>query len=247
MAIPSLAKQQFTEEYKSVYADILSQAVTGELIGMSNFATLANIHTDIDEIMEAVEHAENERGHAVAFRDAAEKMGVGVVVDLNAPYWKRIRSAFLKWANKGDLEACILIQEVMLESFAVSMYTEVGNAAHDELRDIFLKISEEEKEHLDHAVEIFQREYKNNPGEFTNKVHEIHNDVMFILAEMVAKEDPSGHCGLCHGDCVKHSLHHANLNVVNLRGAALNYYLKSLDRIGLPGEKTLQWVAQLPV
>ncbi len=236
-----------TEQYRSVFADILSQAVTGELIGMSNFVTLANIHTDLDEVMEAVEHADNERSHAIAFRKAAEGLGVSVIVDINAPYWKRIRSAFVKWANKGDIDACMLIQEVMLESFAVSMYNQIGNVAHAELVTLFQTISAEEREHLDHAVEIFQGEYKKDPAAFTNKVYEIHNDVMFVLAEMVAREDPGGHCGLCSGECAKQSLHHVNLNIVSMRGAALNYYLKSLDRIGLPGEKTLEWVAQLPV
>jgi fatty aldehyde decarbonylase len=242
-----IKEAQFSAEYKSVFADILSQAVTGEIIGMSNFATLANIHTDLYEVMEAVEHADNERGHAVAFSKAAEELGVKIIVDIKAPYWYRIRSAFLKWAGKGDIDACMLIQEVMLESFAVSMYNEVGRAAHKSLGELFLKISDEEKEHLDHAVDIFHTEYRKDPSAFTEKVHEIHNDVMFVLAEMVAKKDPSGHCGLCSGECAKDSLHHVNLNIVTMRGLALNYYLKSLDRIGLPGEKTLQWVAQLPV
>jgi hypothetical protein len=38
-----------------------------------------------------------------------------------------------------------------------------------------------------------------------------------------------------------------SLDIVQLRGGALNLYLKSLDRVGLPGEETLQWIARLPV
>ena len=37
------------------------------------------------------------------------------------------------------------------------------------------------------------------------------------------------------------------LTTVELRGASLQQYLKTLDALGLPGEVTLQWVAQLPV
>jgi hypothetical protein len=32
-----------------------------------------------------------------------------------------------------------------------------------------------------------------------------------------------------------------------LRGASLHQYLKTLDKLGLPGEVTLTWVTQLPV
>jgi fatty aldehyde decarbonylase len=45
---------------------------------------------------------------------------------------------------------------------------------------------------------------------------------------------------------MKDSLHHVNISVGSLRGNALNLYVKTLDRIGLPGQKTLQWIINLP-
>ena len=50
-----------------VITDLLSQAITGELIGMSNFASLAGAIDDVEEMMEAVEHANCERNHAEGF------------------------------------------------------------------------------------------------------------------------------------------------------------------------------------
>jgi hypothetical protein len=64
---------------------------------------------------------------------------------------------------------------------------------------------------------------------------------------MVAKECPNGQCDLCHSSCVKPSLAEVGLSTVELRGASLQQYLKTLDGLGLPGEVTLQWVAQLPM
>ena len=75
----------------------------------------------------------------------------------------------------------------------------------------------------------------------------MHVDVMTVLAEMVGRQDRAGHCGLCHGSCVKSSLPRVGLDVAELRGVALRHYLKTLDEIGLPGDATLAWVAQLPV
>ncbi len=238
---------ELTAEYRSVFADILSQAVTGELIGMQNFASMVGMVDSVDEKIEAVEHAENEKCHALAFRQAAAELGVEVIVDVDAPYWKRIRMAFLDRVEQGDLTACVLIQEIMLESFAVSTYLTVADVAHAPLAKTFRVIATEEQEHLEHALDFLRGEYSRAPDEFELKVEQVHEDIMTVLAEMVAREDSRGHCGLCRNECAKQSLQHVHLEIGTLRGRALNFYLQALDRLGLPGEKTLKWVANLPV
>ncbi len=243
----SESQDQLTREQRSVYADILSQAVTGEVVGMQNFASLVALVETVEEKVEAVEHAESEKTHALAFQKAADDLGVDVVVDLAAPYWRRIREAFLDYVDRGDLTACLLIQELMLESFAVSIYETVADAAPAGLARVFRAIAEEEKGHLEHVIAFLEAEHLKDPAAFTRKVHEVHLAVMTVLAEMVAREDPHGHCGLCSGECVKHSLGHVHLEIGAVRGRALNFYLQTLDRLGLPGEETLQWIANLPV
>lgn len=66
-----------SDAQRRVYADILSQAVTGELIGMANYAAMAELCPDAAELEDAVEHAYNERTRAVAFRRAAQDLGSG--------------------------------------------------------------------------------------------------------------------------------------------------------------------------
>ncbi len=60
-----------TIEEFNVISDVFSQAITGELIGMSNFASLAETIDDPHEKMEAVEHANSERMHAEGFMSYA--------------------------------------------------------------------------------------------------------------------------------------------------------------------------------
>jgi hypothetical protein len=96
-------------------------------------------------------------------------------------------------------------------------------------------------------MEILRAERARDPQRFDDKVYRLHLDVMTTLAEMVAKECRHGECELCHGTCVKPSLSEVGLTTVELRGASLQQYLKTLDALGLPGEVTLQWVTQLPV
>jgi fatty aldehyde decarbonylase len=235
------------ESCSSVYADIFSQAVTGELVGMLNFTALVDLYASVDEKIDAVEHAFSERGHALAFSNCAKEMGLAVKVDLEAPYWARIREAFMVWARRKDLVACILAQELMLESFAISLYQAVGEKTPGAMGKVFTAIGREEEEHLEHAMELMRAEYKKDGKAFEEKVSQVHASVMTALAEMVTKKDGRGHCGLCQGTCVKESLPSIGLNIAELRGRALRHYLGTLDRLGLPGEQTLQWVAKLPL
>jgi len=234
-----------TPEYRAAFADVLSQAVTGELIGMANYAAMCRLFDDAESQTDAVEHAANERGHASAFQKAAKDLGVEVIVNLQAPYWQRIREAFLRHVDQHDALACLIVQEVMLEAFAVSMYHAVGEATEGKLARVFKAIAAEEEGHIDHAISELQTALKTDREAFETKVEALHDEVMTILAEMLAARE-TVHCGLCRGDCVKGSLHHIGLDRETLRGLAINYYLRTLDRIGVRGECSLAWVARLP-
>jgi len=236
------------EAYSNVVADILSQAINGEIVGMSNFATLTGTIDDPHEKFECVEHANCERQHAEGFIEMAKKFNYPVIINQNGYYWRSVREAFNKWAYKKDFIACIIMQEVILECFAVSMYKDVGTALSDnEIGKLFLAISREEEEHIEHSIDLLQAELAKDQEAFINKVEAVHNDCMTILAEWSATTDLKGHCGVCAGECMKSNLHAANLDIKTLRGNALNLYMNTLDRIGIPSEKTLQWVINLPI
>jgi fatty aldehyde decarbonylase len=231
----------------SIWQDVLAQAVTGELIAVLNYTSLAEICEDPEEVAAALEHAESERGHAVAFTAEGEKLGIVVPNNVNAKYWKRLRTAFLRQIDARDFIGCLIIQEVMLESFAVASYKRVGQVAPGSLGNTFAAIAAEEEDHIDHAMSILRAERALDVQGFDDKVHELHIEAMTILAQMFAREDADGHCELCHGSCVKQSLPVVGLTSSELRGVALQHYLRTLDMLGLPGELTLVWVAQLPV
>lgn len=240
-------EQQFKSiEVFNVVSDIYSQAITGELVGMSNFAAMAETIDDPFEKMEAVEHADSERQHAEGFLAYAKKMGLKVNINLDGSYWKRVREQFLRYVSKRDFIACVIIQEVMLEAFAISMYRDAGNALGGESQNLFLSIAEEEKEHMEHSIEILQKELEKDPDGFIEKFETIHFDCMTILSEFSATTDLKGHCGVCNGECMKGALHHVGLNTDSLRGNALALYAKALDKIGIPGEKSIVWIAKLP-
>jgi fatty aldehyde decarbonylase len=243
----SFASECSAEEGHHIWRDVLAQAITGEMIGALNYEKLAELCDEPAERSEALDHAKSERGHAARFRAAGLEMGLDIGANPDAPYWKRIRDAFLAHALARDLVGCVLVQEVMLESFAVASYQVVAGAAPGKLGSTFAAIALEEADHVEHAIEMLRTERSGDPVRFDAKLLGVHEQVMTILAEMVAREDRAGHCGLCQGSCVKPSLPRVGFSTSELRGASLRRYLQTLDDIGLPGESTLAWVARLPV
>ena len=136
----------------------------------------------------------------------AARSDVDVPNNVNARHWKRLREAFLRCIADRDFIGCLIVQEIMLESFAVASYARVGKVGPGSLGKTFAAIAAEEEEHIDHAMEILRAERALDPQRFDDKVYRLHLDVMTTLAEMLAKECRTGHCEVCHGSCVKPSL-----------------------------------------
>jgi fatty aldehyde decarbonylase len=230
-----------------IWQDILAQALTGELLAAMNYASLSEICDDPEEVADALEHSQGERGHAAAFAAEGRKIGVDVANNVEAKHWKRLREAFLRCITGRDFIGCLIVQEIMLESFAVASYSRVGKVAPGSMGETFARIAAEEEEHIGHAMSILRSERARDAQRFDEKVYRLHLDVMTTLAQMLAKECKDGHCEVCHASCVKPSLFDVSLSAAELRGASLQQYLKTLDMLGIPGEVTLAWVSQLPV
>ena len=230
-----------------IWQDVLAQAMTGELLAAMNYTSLSEMCEDPAEIADALEHAQGEQGHAAAFAAEGRKIGVDVINNVDATHWKRLRDAFLRCITERDFIGCLIVQEIMLESFAVASYSRVGKVAPGSLGGTFARIAAEEEDHVDHAMAILRAERARDAQRFDDKVYRLHLDVMTTLAQMLAKECKDGHCEVCHASCVKPSLFEVSLSAAELRGASLQQYLKTLDMLGIPGEVTLTWVTQLPV
>jgi fatty aldehyde decarbonylase len=230
-----------------IWQDILAQAMTGELLAAMNYASLAEICDDPAEVADALEHAAGERGHAAAFAAEGRKIGVDIGNNVGAKHWKKLREAFVRRVAERDFIGCLIVQEIMLESFAVASYARVGRVAPGSLGQTFARIAAEEEEHVEHAMSILRAERALDAKKFDEKAYGLHLEVMTTLAQMLAKECKDGHCEVCHESCVKPALFDVRLSAAELRGASLQQYLKTLDMLGIPGEVTLRWVTQLPV
>lgn len=231
---------------RAAYTDILSQAVTGELVGMLNYASMARLFDAPAQQLEAVGHAAEERRHVLAFRGVARKLGVRLIEDPAAPFWRRIRDAFERLVQAGDVLSCVVVQDLMLESFAVALYRGVTEVPEQCVAQAFAAIADEEEEHLAGAIEALRPELDRDYGGFEARLERLHLEIMTVLAQMLAGGDAFGRCGLCAGACVKESLGCVGLGRAALRGQAVRTYLESLNALGVRGEKSLEWIANLP-
>jgi hypothetical protein len=66
---------------------------------------------------------------------------------------------------------CLMIQEIMLESFAVASYARVGKVATGSLGKTFAGIAAEEEEHIEHAMEILHAERALDPERFDGNLY----------------------------------------------------------------------------
>src|SRR5438128_6162599 len=93
---PSPAECTSVSPTASIWQDVLAHAITGELLAAMNYVSLSEICDDPAEIADALEHAQNERGHAAAFTAEGRKIGVDVANNIEAKHWKRLRASFLR-------------------------------------------------------------------------------------------------------------------------------------------------------
>src|SRR5438105_1892054 len=137
-----------------IWQDVLAQAMTGELLAAMNYTSLSEICDDPAEAADALEHARNEWGHAAAFAAEGRKIGVDVANNVDGKHWKRLREAFLRCIAERDFIGCLIVQEIMLESFAVASYFRVGRVAPGSLGETFARLGAGEVEHIEHARAI---------------------------------------------------------------------------------------------
>src|SRR6266404_4240918 len=160
-----------------IWQDVLAQAMTGELVAAMNYTSLSEICDDPEEMADALEHAEGERGHAAAFAAEGRKIGVDVPNNVDAKHWKRLRDAFMRCITERDFIGCLIVQEIMLESFAVASYARVGKVAPGSLGRTFASIAAEEEEHIEHAMSILRTERALDGQRFDDKVYRLQLDL----------------------------------------------------------------------
>lgn len=231
--------------YARVHRIIASQAVTGEHVGIEHYAAMIGLASDPAVRLAFLEDAWREGHHVRAMTEVAEQLGLTVEIVDQDPYWDRVRAAFRERAAAGDLLGCRVVQDVVLESYAVALYEQLAPVVEDDVTEKIARIAADEREHLAHGVRALASE---DPERAFAAVEFANERVARVLAEWVRPDDCQPVCAVCGavgGVCAKEDLAAAGMDVPGLETAFAQVYGRALRDAGLPPERVSRWLARL--
>ncbi len=246
------ARRRLTREhpkFREVYGAILSHIVTGEMVGMEHYARMIPLAESPRERLEILGDAWHEGRHLSSVLEAAKRVGVDVTWALDDAYWGRVRAFFEERAAVGDLTGCLVIQDLVLESFAVALYGAVLPGLEPEVAECVAAILTDEREHLAHGTAALGRLVERDPCGTAARVERANEGVARLLVGWLRPPDCAPVCGVCGAlrrTCLKPDLELLGVDVVEARAGFLSRYGRALREAGFSPARVTRWLARLP-
>jgi rubrerythrin len=228
---------------------ILCQAITGEVVAIENYARMIPLARRTEDKLALLEEALHERGHIRTLR------GLGKLLDLEPledaehdPYWHDVRAAMDELVALSDLEAARFVQDVVLESYAVTLYRAVLPHVEPVVRKKLEAIAADEEGHLVSGIVAFRSLLADNRCRAMAILDFGHGRVARRLAEWVAPSECRPLCGVCGalgGRCGKPLLQELQLDTARLSADFAGVYGDALREAGLRPAEALRYVAEL--
>jgi fatty aldehyde decarbonylase len=234
--------------YTRVHRIVFSQIVTGEAVGVEHYARMIPLATSLDERMGLLDDAWHEGQHLRAVQRLAASMELPVDPAVNDPYWGRVQAAFNECAERKDLAACYLIQDVVLECFAITLYRSLAPLLGADVQSTLERIAEDEEKHFAEGCARLQRAYESDPEGTMARMDFANERVARALAEWIKPEDCAPICSVCGkvgGGCAKADLAKVDLDMTEVMAAFADRYGEALRHADLPTWAVTRWLARL--
>lgn len=228
--LPVEAREQ---GYLDLLSYIVSNAISGEIMAVENYSEMVTILPESFERIETNRQASEEVKHILMLDKLARSLGFTVEKRIVEPQWATIRKHFSAAVRKGDLPACLIIQDLMTESMAIVLYRTLAADADTDERTakVANEILGDELEHLEIGIARLGKLLQQQPQEVLDSLVWAHHRVMPELFSMVSTSCHSL-CDVLSLDCGSLRLSHMKLDLDTLRVNALEQYLETLDRVG---------------
>jgi fatty aldehyde decarbonylase len=243
---PSLRTPPFprTEGYLKLLSFVVSNARKGEIMAIENYGEMVHLMPDTDSKIEAVTQAKEECKHILLLEKLARSIGFPITDTMVEPQWANVRSAFHEAARKKDLAACLIIQDLMVESLAIGLYKVFASASNGdtETQTVAANLLRDELDHLEIGVRRIQGLMEQDSDSVHDALVWAHHKVMPNLFEMVHQS--------CDFLCSDHNLDcdtvdkgtvYVDLDL--LKVASLEHYVAMLDRANFDMKITNQLIA----
>lgn len=226
-------KYDKSDGYYNLLSYIVSNAISGEIMAVENYSEMVLLMPEPEQRIEANQQAWEECVHIQQLSKLAKSLGFSVAQRIVEPQWQTIRDHFSAAVRKGNLPACLIIQDVMTETMAIVLYRILEGEADTDKQTaaVARRILKDELKHLEMGRTRLKALREENPQEVDDALIWAHHRVMPELFSMISTSCHSL-CDVLSLDCGSLSLDDMDLDLESIRVSALNQYIESLDSIG---------------
>jgi fatty aldehyde decarbonylase len=217
-------------------------------MAVENYSDMVSLFDDIDSKLEAVNQARDEGRHVKQLASLGARVGFDVKQRIIEPEWKSIRATFGEAVAKGDLPACLVIQDLMTESIAIVLYQtlsgEGGTHVDDLTAHVASTILEDELEHLEIGIARLRELRAADPGAVDRALAWAHPRVMPQLFSLMNTSCETL-CDELSLDCGALDPAATGADLAMIRARAATQYIEAIDAVGFASEVTEPLIAQL--
>jgi fatty aldehyde decarbonylase len=237
-------RMERSDGYMKLLSFVVSNARKGEIMAIENYSEMVHLMPDTDAKIETVNQAKEECKHILLLEKLAVRLGFGIDDTMVEPQWESIRASFHEAVRKKDLPACLIIQDLMVESLAIGLYKVFASAANEdhETTNTAAILLADELEHLDIGVRRIQAEMKKDPEAVNDALIWAHNRVMPALFEMI-HQSCDFLCDTKNLDCTMVEKPSADIDLELLKITALEHYVAMLEQAAFDPKITNQLIA----
>ena len=232
--------------YWDLLSFIISNAVAGEIMAIQNYSDMVALMPDVPSKIEAIDQANEETKHIQMLAALGRSRDFGVEKRIVEPPWNEIRRQFRRAIDKGDLAACLIIQDLMTETMAILLYTTLSREAETDQRTA--KVAEtilaDELDHLQIGIRRIQAMLEEDREGVHESLIWAHHRIMPELFSMISTSCDSL-CDVLNVDCGSLQLSSIKTDIDTLRARALDQYIGTLDAVGFDVEVTNRLIAGL--
>lgn len=152
-----------SETYKDAYSRINAIVIEGELEANDNYKSLAEHLSDHKD--ELIKLARMENRHMKGFQACAKNLTVTPDMPFAKEFFSELHNNFQVALKDGNIVTCLLIQSLIIETFAIAAYNIYIPVADDFARKITEGVVKDEYTHLNFGEEWLKANFETAKAE----------------------------------------------------------------------------------
>lgn len=239
-------QQERKAGYFNLLSYIVSNAISGEIMAIDNYSEMVQLMPDSATKIATSQQAAEEAKHVLMLGKLARSLEFNVEQRIVEPQWNTIREHFAAAVRKGNLPACLIIQDLMTETMAIMLYRTLATEADTDERtaSVAREILADELEHLEIGIARIRGIIEQDRSLANDALVWSHHRVMPELFSMMSTSCHSL-CDVLSIDCGSLSLDDMKLDLDTLKSNALNQYIETLDRAGFDAKVVNPLIASM--